>query len=196
MAHLLDVSVDYLLGYEVPMRRTDREPPGELARAFVDHVFDHYEAQKTHQRWDGFAEVVGGKVRLRPYRKKVKPSDMLEEGERILNELPFHLQTLVIPDPQLLLQKMCDLVVKEAEAIEEREKEPERERVRRMIRALAGNVQTISQESGEAPETVFKRLLDAHMEPLDPSAVAGAGVPRGCERACQRSGPGSSGVCA
>lgn len=38
VADLLDVSVDYLRGRDVPMRCTDREPPGELASALRAHV--------------------------------------------------------------------------------------------------------------------------------------------------------------
>src|SRR5687768_2055076 len=56
-----DTSLDWLAGYEVPQRRSDREPVGEIARALVDHVLgDYLKRRMGHRYVDGIAQVLRG----------------------------------------------------------------------------------------------------------------------------------------
>ena len=170
VADVLDVSIEFLLGYPVPQRRSDREPPGELARALVEHVIRKYCARSAHSRRDGLAEVVGGRWLRRPTATEGKQLDgvVADVGNPGLRQ---HLW-LQVENPQRYLEQVTEMVFDNAERWEDKHKEPERQAVRDAIGGLMQHVPVLATRVGKATEDLLQILLAAALSPLSPDSQA------------------------
>jgi len=194
IASVCDVSVDWLFGFDVGQRLTDREPVGELSRALVDHVLRIYETRADSRRRDGLAHVLGG---ILLERQSVPPHvvrptvddtnvrdddwpkvlDTLPDGRIVTNRSLFGLQLLEV-DAQAFLSRVADRVVTDADVWEQENQEIERSRVREDVLRLLAFASEVAEAEGAATGTtvqssdVLERLLHAALNPLEPSAQA------------------------
>ena len=174
VAEILDVSIDHLLGYPVPERRSDREPVGELATALIDYVVRDYIRRAPHQRRDGLAETVGGLLNSEPLsvRRKMPAHGDASSGTfqiDVGNAVLLRRLLLVVNNPQSFLAQTADWTFQRAERWEEEHKEPERQLVRDEVRRLARHLDVLSLELERSPDQVLMVLLDGALDPLDPN---------------------------
>lgn len=192
VADVLDVSVDYLLGYDVPKRRTDREPVGELATGLLRHVVLDYEHRPKkslylNRRRDGLAQVVGGTLlngqptptpaeRGDPW-PSVEIGDVLAKGIIVNRLLLSGLQILAV-DPQAFLASVCEHIAQDADTWELEHREEERRSVvddiAKLLPEAAEIANALREETLEAASEaiVNRRLARAALEPLDPRSQA------------------------
>lgn len=179
VAEILDVSVDYLLGYPVPLARTDRELVSDLASQLALHIATDYDRRASTRRRDGLAAVLGGKLLERqpfPYRsdweEETQPVRFGPSGDIITNRGVLGLQHMQL-DYKAFLQQLCDRVFREADEWEREHKELERAAVRKDVAELhqvAAEIAEAEKEmTGAAPTEgdILRRLLRAALEPLD-----------------------------
>lgn len=193
VASLLNVSMDYLIGEDVPQRLTDRKQVGNLAREFLAHVVRDYERRTSggsefhRRRRDGLAFAIGGHLKEgqptpRPKKRgdplpSVNVGDVLEDGGIITNRGLAGLQVLKA-DPQIFLARVCDRIATEADQWETDHVESEWEAVRRDIAKLrphAAEIAAALRDQTHEPATeaiVNDRLLKAALDPSDARAVA------------------------
>jgi hypothetical protein len=177
-----DVSVDWLLGFPVPRRRTHREPIGDLAGALLQHIVYDYGQRTKRERRDGLANVLGGKLTDAPIPRPKRSSDPWPETPAIGTALPdgrivthYTMSALRVldVDPQNVLERICKQIFNAAEKWEEEHKEVEREAVRAAVREIAQDIETAIEASGESREMIYRRLLSAALDPLEAKAQAG-----------------------
>jgi hypothetical protein len=166
LSRVLDVSVDYLLGADVPRRVSDRLELGNPGAALLAYVVRDYIGRATRQRRDGLAAAVGGRLserevpdnpeyiaKVEELRAKAKAAqtrfrmpplpetDWPQSGD-VLPDGCIVTNRLTVAmlvleaDAQGLLRKVCDNVYETAEAWEESHKEAEREAVRKRVAEL------------------------------------------------------------
>jgi hypothetical protein len=177
VANMLDVSVDYLLGYPVPKRRSDRELVADLAPALVEHVVREAVIRSVRSRREGLAEIVHGQLSPRrsesPFKKVIgaEPTgtqigDLLKSGEIVVNGL----LKLKVQDARQFLEDVCTWVSERAEKWESDHEEDERAEVRAEVRRLQANVPRIAVLEGREPAEIMGILLDAALDPRSPKA--------------------------
>lgn len=183
IANCADVSVDWLLGFEVPRRRTDRELIGDLARELVRELVNRYDGRATRARRDGLSHHVGGTIEreIEPEGLALSPiavGEQLVDGRVVLGDGVFGLQLLAV-DPQEFLARMykivdsrefletlCEIVIRRANAWELDHEESEVSAVRDAVRT------TFAQLSSSRDPDILERLLRAALNPLDSRAQA------------------------
>lgn len=189
IAQVCDVSVDWLVGFDVGRRRTDREPIGDLSRALLEHVVRFYEARADGRRRDGLANALGGKLQENEpvpaeARKRMadsgfdwpSPGDVLPDGRIVTNRGVFGLQLLEV-DPQALLERISEGIVEAAETWEQENQEAERQRVREDILRLLPFAAEIASAVEAMTGTVMTKadvlgqLLHAALNPLEPNSL-------------------------
>jgi hypothetical protein len=102
LAALLNVSVDYLLGSDVPRRLTDRQPVGELSKALFDHLFTQYP-----QRAAAGLPFISFRVLAEALDGRRRPIAGADAEMEI--------------DPQAVLRHVEDLVFQTAEKLQEQQ---------------------------------------------------------------------------
>lgn len=183
IADKFDVSVDWLLGFEVPERRTDRERVGDLALALSQYVARDYDRRAERQRRDGLAAAMGGKlVDVEPPRPSKpgepwpdppSPGDALSDGRIVTHQTFFSGLRVLDVDPQVFLGRVCDSVFRDAEAWEEAHQEDERTAVRDSVAELLADFETVVKAMGGERESVYRDLINAALDPLNTHAQSG-----------------------
>jgi hypothetical protein len=181
VANIVDVSVDYLLGADVPPTVSAREPIGELGRALVDHVIRDYARRAGHGRRSGLAAVLGGRlleVSTPRSKKRGEPLPQVPElhshlsDDRIVVHRGLDSLMALEVDPLVAIDRVSKLVFRDAEDWEWRYQDHERTAVRAEVRRLLGDVDAVAAAIGEPREVVLERLAAAALDPLDPQAHA------------------------
>ncbi len=185
IATKFDVSIDWLLGFPVPERRSDREPIGELAVALMHHVVRNYNSRTKRQRRDGLADAMGGRLDDAdsprpenpgdPWPPIPYPGETLPDGRIVTHHGMMALRVLDV-DPLAFLELVCDRVYRDAEAWEAANEESEREAVRNTVRVLWREIDSVAEEMGHDQARVYEWLLDGALNPLDTRAQAGVQV--------------------
>jgi hypothetical protein len=185
-----DRSADWLLGFDVPERRTERQTIGDLARELLAHIVRDYERRSSgrpehvRRRRDGLAHVLGGTLlereRIPRPAKRGDPlpecniGDVLPKGI-ITNRSGLGLQILEA-EPQQLLARICERIANDANEWEDDNREAERQAVRAEVREIYSDLDGAVEASGRDRETVSRWLLDGALDPLDNRAQAGVKV--------------------
>jgi len=175
-------SVDWLLGFDVAERRTDREPIGSLSSSLMEHIVRYYETHSAKRRRNGLAKVLGGKLMERQsllHDAKTasdstlpSPGDVLPDGTIVTNRSAFGLQVLTA-DPQSFLQSVCEWTFQQAEDWEAGNMESERKLVRADVASLMPLVPKIALAEREVANRdtkepdIYVGLLQASLNPLD-----------------------------
>lgn len=148
VAERADISLDWLAGFDVPRRRSDREPVGELAQALVAHVHLHYLERRgqSHLYVDGIARVLHGEPMWGP------------EGLRVVK----------VDDPRPFLADVETWAFEAAEAIERRSASIARERLLDAMRKLESRLHALTEayrDGGAAERDARATLLGAALAP-------------------------------
>lgn len=110
-----DVSIDWLLGFDVPRRRSAREPVGDLAGELRSEVVRRHDRDAARSGWSGIADVVGGPdgvSEVETVDPNVRPvpqaGDLLPDGRVVVRRLEDGKRIQVLAsDPAAFLDQVC-----------------------------------------------------------------------------------------
>lgn len=192
VSDLLDVSVDFLFGADVPQRVSDRREHESFGVSMLHHVVREYVGRPTKPDVDGLAHVIG--ATMRAYVRYANPAEahhesevtgtvtVLPGGEIIVQQHthPFaDRNEILVADTHVFLQHVDSLIFDAADAWNaehlERMRRSVREGVKDLRAKLPALVTAMQAQTGvtKTRADILELLLDCALEPLN-SAAQGA----------------------
>lgn len=154
LAQLLNVSVDYLLGFPVPKRLTDRQPVGELSVALLDYLISEYPTRRaagmTYLSFPALSEALDGERRS-PY----------------VDDFNIRL------DPLAVLNRVVDMVYANAQELQDQQDAKQASEWSGRISDVAGRARALyALSKGLRRDQLWKLLGEIGQVAIDPEYLS------------------------